>query len=86
MARIRGWDNVKLLTVQVNLLERWHRSGFLCIGDAAHAMSPVGGVGVNLAVQDAVAAANIVTRPLRAGTLADGDLAAVQGGGRFRHG
>jgi 2-polyprenyl-6-methoxyphenol hydroxylase-like FAD-dependent oxidoreductase len=62
---IRTWDDVKLLTVQVDRLERWYRPGLLCIGDAAHAMSPVGGVGINLAVQDAVAAANELAAPLR---------------------
>ena len=56
---IADWDQIKLLTVAVDRLQRWHRPGLLCIGDAAHAMSPIGGVGVNLAVQDAVAAANI---------------------------
>ena len=65
---IRDWDEVKLLTVQVNRLATWWRPGFLAIGDAAHAMSPVGGVGVNLAVQDAVAAANILAEPLRLGS------------------
>lgn len=75
---LRDWDEVKLLTVQVNRLLRWHRPGFLCIGDAAHAMSPIGGVGVNLAVQDAVATANLLSGPLRAGRLAEADLAAVQ--------
>jgi len=73
-----GWDAVKLLTVAVDRLQRWYRPGLLCIGDAAHAMSPIGGVGVNLAVQDAVAAANILAGPLRNKTLRDGDLAAVQ--------
>jgi 2-polyprenyl-6-methoxyphenol hydroxylase-like FAD-dependent oxidoreductase len=62
---IASWDDVKLLTVQVNRLTRWSRPGLLCIGDAAHAMSPVGGVGINLAIQDAVAAANILAVPLR---------------------
>ena len=62
MAEIRSWDDVKLLTVQVNRLREWSRPGLLCIGDAAHAMSPVGGVGINLAVQDAVAAANLLWR------------------------
>jgi 2-polyprenyl-6-methoxyphenol hydroxylase-like FAD-dependent oxidoreductase len=62
---LRDFDQVQLLTVQVNRLRRWHRPGLLCIGDAAHAMSPAGGVGINLAVQDAVAAANFLTRPPR---------------------
>lgn len=75
---ITDWDAVKLLTVRVDRLERWWRPGLLCLGDAAHAMSPVGGVGVNLAVQDAVAAANRLTDPLAAGTLTDTDLQAVQ--------
>jgi 2-polyprenyl-6-methoxyphenol hydroxylase-like FAD-dependent oxidoreductase len=60
MREIASWDDVKLLTVQVNRLRTWYRDGLLCIGDAAHAMSPVGGVGINLAVQDAVAAANLL--------------------------
>jgi flavin-dependent dehydrogenase len=64
---IASWDDVKLLTVAVDRLEQWHKPGLLCIGDAAHAMSPIGGVGVNLAVQDAVAAANILAAPLREG-------------------
>jgi 2-polyprenyl-6-methoxyphenol hydroxylase-like FAD-dependent oxidoreductase len=64
-SEIATWDDVKLLTVQVNRLTRWFRPGLLCIGDAAHAMSPVGGVGINLAIQDAVAAANILAAPLR---------------------
>lgn len=75
---ITGWDQVKLLNVQVNRMPKWWRPGFLCIGDAAHAMSPVGGVGVNLAVQDAVAAANILHAPLLAGSVLPADLAAVQ--------
>jgi len=66
------------LTVAVDRLDRWHRPGLLCIGDAAHAMSPIGGVGVNLAVQDAVAAANILWQPLKAGTVTEGDLDRVQ--------
>ena len=66
---IQDWEQVKLLIVQVNRLKTWWRPGFLCIGDAAHAMSPVGGVGVNLAVQDAVAAANILAAPLLRGRL-----------------
>ena len=75
---LRDWEQVKLLTVTVDRLERWHRPGLLCLGDAAHAMSPIGGVGINLAVQDAVAAANILWRPLAERTLRDADLAAVQ--------
>ena len=75
---IADWDQVKLLTVAVDRLKRWYRSGLLCIGDAAHAMSPIGGVGINLAVQDAVAAANIVAEPLRAGTVGEDVLAKVQ--------
>jgi 2-polyprenyl-6-methoxyphenol hydroxylase-like FAD-dependent oxidoreductase len=75
---LKDWDQIKLLTVAVNRLDRWHKPGLLCIGDAAHAMSPIGGVGVNLAVQDAVAAANILWRPLRSGSVQESDLAAVQ--------
>jgi 2-polyprenyl-6-methoxyphenol hydroxylase-like FAD-dependent oxidoreductase len=78
VSELGDWDQVKLLTVAVNRLKRWWRPGLLCIGDAAHAMSPVGGVGINLAVQDAVAAANILAAPLLAGTLGTGDLDAVQ--------
>jgi 2-polyprenyl-6-methoxyphenol hydroxylase-like FAD-dependent oxidoreductase len=66
---IASWDDVKLLTVRVDRLKRWYRPGVLCIGDAAHAMSPVGGVGINLAVQDAVAAANILAGPLKKGPV-----------------
>jgi len=75
---ITDWDQVKLLTVAVDRLNRWYRPGLLCIGDAAHAMSPIGGVGVNLAVQDAVAAANILAEPLRSGAVTDEALQAVQ--------
>ena len=75
---LKDWDEIKLLTVAVDRLERWHRSGLLCIGDAAHAMSPIGGFGVNLAVQDAVAAANILWRPLAQGTPSEDDLNQVQ--------
>jgi 2-polyprenyl-6-methoxyphenol hydroxylase-like FAD-dependent oxidoreductase len=75
---LEDWDQVKLLTVQVNRLRRWHTPGLLCIGDAAHAMSPAFGVGVNLAVQDAVATANLLAAPLIAGTVTDRDLAALQ--------
>ena len=75
---IASWSDVKLLTVKVDRLPQWHRPGLLCIGDAAHAMSPVGGVGINLAIQDAVAAANILWRPLQRGTPSAADLQAVQ--------
>ena len=75
---LQSWDDVKLLTVRVERLRRWYRAGFLCIGDAAHAMSPIGGVGINLAVQDAVAAANVLAHKLRSGPLSENDLAAVQ--------
>jgi 2-polyprenyl-6-methoxyphenol hydroxylase-like FAD-dependent oxidoreductase len=78
VSELNSWDDIKLLTVKVDRLRQWYRDGLLCIGDAAHAMSPVGGVGINLAIQDAVAAANILARPLRAGTLDTDDLAAVQ--------
>jgi 2-polyprenyl-6-methoxyphenol hydroxylase-like FAD-dependent oxidoreductase len=80
---LASWDDIKLLTVKIDRLRRWHRPGLICIGDAAHAMSPVGGVGINLAVQDAVAAANILAAPLRAGTLRERDLAAVERRRRF---
>ncbi len=73
-----GWDDVKLLTVAVDRLRRWAKPGLLCIGDAAHAMSPVGGVGINLAIQDAIATANILARRLRAGRLKFGRVRAVQ--------
>ncbi len=72
------WNVVKLLTVQVDRLSRWYRPGLLCIGDAAHAMSPVGGVGINLAIQDAVAAANVLAVPLREDRLTTEDLRSVQ--------
>jgi 2-polyprenyl-6-methoxyphenol hydroxylase-like FAD-dependent oxidoreductase len=78
VGELEDWDQVKLLTVAVDRLTRWWRPGLLCIGDAAHAMSPIGGVGINLAVQDAVAAANIIGKKLLNRTLADDDLAAVQ--------
>lgn len=78
VAELRGWDDVKVLNVQVNRLRRWHRPGFLCIGDAAHAMSPIGGVGINLAIQDAVAAGNILGPRFASGAVTEDDLAAVQ--------
>jgi 2-polyprenyl-6-methoxyphenol hydroxylase-like FAD-dependent oxidoreductase len=75
---LSSWDDVKLLDVKVNRLKRWHTGGLLCIGDAAHAMSPMGGVGINLAVQDAVGAATLLAEPLRRRTVTDADLAAVR--------
>ena len=75
---IASWDDVKLLTVRVDRLRRWYKPGVLCIGDAAHAMSPVGGVGINLAIQDAVAAANILASALRKGPVPAELLAKVQ--------
>jgi 2-polyprenyl-6-methoxyphenol hydroxylase-like FAD-dependent oxidoreductase len=78
VGEIRDWDDVKLLTVKVDRLRQWYRPGLLCIGDAAHAMSPVGGVGINLAIQDAVAAANRLWMPLREGRLTTEHLRLVQ--------
>jgi 2-polyprenyl-6-methoxyphenol hydroxylase-like FAD-dependent oxidoreductase len=75
---LREWDPIKLLTVQVDRLRRWYRPGLLCIGDAAHAMSPVGGVGINLAIQDAVATANLLAGALRDNRLTVEDLDLVQ--------
>jgi 2-polyprenyl-6-methoxyphenol hydroxylase-like FAD-dependent oxidoreductase len=75
---LRDWSDVKLLSVSVDRLRAWHRPGLLCIGDAAHAMSPIGGVGINLAIQDAVAAANILTPRLLQGSVSQRDLEAVQ--------
>jgi 2-polyprenyl-6-methoxyphenol hydroxylase-like FAD-dependent oxidoreductase len=76
---LKSFDDIKLLSVAVDRLRQWWRPGLLCIGDAAHAMSPIGGVGVNIAVQDAVAAANRLAAPLKAGTVSDDDLRAIQG-------
>lgn len=76
VASIGSWDDVKTLSVQVDRLERWHKPGLLLIGDAAHAMSPIGGVGINLAIQDAVAAANALAKPLRDGGAIDESLLA----------
>ncbi len=78
VTELASWDDLKLLTVTVDRLTRWSAPGVLCIGDAAHAMSPVGGVGINLAIQDAVAAANQLWRPLRDRTVTKLDLAAIQ--------
>jgi 2-polyprenyl-6-methoxyphenol hydroxylase-like FAD-dependent oxidoreductase len=75
---LASMDDVKHLDVRLNRLARWHADGLLCIGDAAHAMSPVGGVGINLAVQDAVAAATLLAEPLRRGAVSPSDLAAVR--------
>ena len=75
---LQDWNEVKLLTVMVDRLRQWYRSGLLCIGDAAHAMSPVGGVGINLAIQDAVAAANILARPLSQGWVSLSHLQKIQ--------
>jgi 2-polyprenyl-6-methoxyphenol hydroxylase-like FAD-dependent oxidoreductase len=78
IAELAAWDQVKLLTVRIDRLRQWHRPGLLCIGDAAHAMSPIGGVGINLAIQDAVAAANLLHGPLQHGTPSAPELHAVQ--------
>ena len=78
VGELASWDQIKLLTVAVDRLKRWYRRGLICIGDAAHAMSPVGGVGINLAVQDAVAAANILAEPLQAGAVDEDLLRRVQ--------
>jgi 2-polyprenyl-6-methoxyphenol hydroxylase-like FAD-dependent oxidoreductase len=78
VGELRSFDDVKLLSVMVNRLRQWWRPGLICIGDAAHAMSPIGGVGINIAVQDAVAAANRLAAPLKAGTTTNGHLRAIQ--------
>ncbi len=79
VTEIKSWDDVKLLTVAVDRLPVWHRPGLLCIGDAAHAMSPVGGVGINIAIQDAIAAANLLAAPLlKSGPVPEGELAKLQ--------
>jgi 2-polyprenyl-6-methoxyphenol hydroxylase-like FAD-dependent oxidoreductase len=75
---IKSWDQVSLLTVTVDRLDKWARPGLLCIGDSAHAMSPIGGVGINLAIQDAVATANILAEPLRHGCPPLATLEAAQ--------
>ena len=75
---LQDWEQIKLLTVQINRLRQWYRPGLLCIGDAAHAMSPAGGVGINLAIQDAVATANLLADPLREGRITEWWLAQVQ--------
>jgi 2-polyprenyl-6-methoxyphenol hydroxylase-like FAD-dependent oxidoreductase len=78
VGHLQDWETIKLLTVRVDRLPQWYRPGLLCIGDAAHAMSPVGGVGINLAIQDAVAAANLLAVPLRVGRLTTDHLRQVQ--------
>jgi 2-polyprenyl-6-methoxyphenol hydroxylase-like FAD-dependent oxidoreductase len=78
VGELKSFDDVKLLTVTVERLKKWWRPGIICIGDSAHAMSPIGGVGINIAVQDAVAAANRLAAPLKAGTVTDADLQAIQ--------
>ena len=80
---LRDWEQIKLLSVQINRLRRWHRPGLLCIGDAAHAMSPAGGVGINLAIQDAVATANLLAIPLKEQRVTEETLAKVQGRREF---
>ena len=78
IGELKSFDDIKLLTVTVDRLRKWWRPGLICIGDSAHAMSPIGGVGVNVAVQDAVAAANRLAGPLRSGRVSDADLQAIQ--------
>jgi 2-polyprenyl-6-methoxyphenol hydroxylase-like FAD-dependent oxidoreductase len=78
VGELQNWDQIKLLTVQINRLRKWYQPGLLCIGDAAHAMSPAGGVGINLAIQDAVAAANLLVEPLRERRVTKAVLAEVQ--------
>jgi 2-polyprenyl-6-methoxyphenol hydroxylase-like FAD-dependent oxidoreductase len=78
LGELKSWDDVKLLSVTVDRLRKWWRPGLICIGDAAHAMSPIGGVGINMAVQDAVAAANRLAGPLKSGTMTDADLQAIE--------
>ena len=78
VGELKSWDDVKLLSVTVDRLRKWWRPGLICIGDAAHAMSPIGGVGINVAVQDAVAAANRLAAPLREGKVIEGDLQAIE--------
>ena len=83
MDEIHTWDEVHLLSVRIDRLKKWWKPGLLCIGDAAHAMSPIGGFGVNLAIQDAVAAANILAAPLKSNDVLSRHLAAVEARRRF---
>ncbi len=83
VSELESWDQVRLLSVQINRLPRWYRHGLLCIGDSAHAMSPAGGVGINLAIQDAVAAANRLSAPLREKRVTEGTLRRIQNRRKF---
>lgn len=79
LSEIKSWDDAQLLTVRIDRLKQWWKPGVICIGDAAHAMSPIGGVGVNLAIQDAVATANVLVPVLSSGrSITDVDLAAIE--------
>jgi 2-polyprenyl-6-methoxyphenol hydroxylase-like FAD-dependent oxidoreductase len=78
VAHLQDWSQVAVLNVESSRVERWYKPGLLLIGDAAHVMSPVAGVGINVAIQDAIAAANLLTEPLRRGTVTEQDLASVQ--------
>jgi 2-polyprenyl-6-methoxyphenol hydroxylase-like FAD-dependent oxidoreductase len=79
VAALDDWNKIRLLVVTVDHLRCWHAPGLLCLGDSAHAMSPIGGVGINLAIQDAVAAANVLAQPLGQGQLSQKHLARIQG-------
>jgi 2-polyprenyl-6-methoxyphenol hydroxylase-like FAD-dependent oxidoreductase len=83
IGELKSFDDIKLLSVTVDRLRQWWRPGFICIGDAAHAMSPIGGVGINIAIQDAVAAANRLAGPLKTGKVGDNDLRAIEDRRRF---
>jgi 2-polyprenyl-6-methoxyphenol hydroxylase-like FAD-dependent oxidoreductase len=78
VGELKSWDDVKLLTVRIDRLRDWAKPGLLCIGDAAHAMSPVGGVGINLAIQDAVATANLLWKPIKEARVTEEELERVQ--------